>query len=98
MQSICTDGLLIIQNNENEPLMGEVRYIWCFDHSKDVGIDGKILEWVLGKYILYSVKPLLFVFCIFLWEGTSPFQTLLYIVKHVSKWNSVIWKALLVFC
>lgn len=47
--------------------------------------------------VTYPVLPLLLTFCIYSWEEISLSQTSLYIVKHISMWNSTILEALPVF-
>jgi hypothetical protein len=48
------------------------------------------------EHVTHFVMPLLLIFCISLWEGTSFFLNSLHVVKNVSMWNSTMWKALLV--
>jgi hypothetical protein len=41
--------------------------------------------------------PLLFTFCIHLWEGTSLPQISVYVHKYSVMWNSVKWISLVIF-
>jgi len=50
-----------------------------------------------NTHVAFHVVPFLLTSCFCSWERSNLCKTSMYIVKHVSIWNSTIWKTLSVF-